>query len=79
MDKKEKKMNLIIDRFEGTYAVCEKQSNGEMIDIKKGKLPEHAKEGDYLVVEGKSIKIDTEKRKEREARISQLMEELWED
>lgn len=72
-------MDLIIDRFEGTYAVCEKQSNGEMIDIKKSKLPNHAKEGDYLVVEGESIKIDPKKRKEREARISQLMDDLWED
>ena len=34
---------IVIDRFEGNYAICE--FDGEMIAIPKGCLPEGAKEG----------------------------------
>ncbi len=45
-------MKVIIDRFEGKYAVCEKK-NLEMIDIEIDKLPKEVKEGDVLIIEGK--------------------------
>lgn len=72
-------MDVIIDRFEGDFAVCEKQSDGEMIDIRRDKLPKEVKEGDYLTIEGEQVTIRPEKRKEREARIQKLMDQLWED
>ena len=72
-------MDVIIDRFEGDFAVCEKQSNGEMIDIHRDKLPKEAKEGDYLTIKDNQVTIRPEKRKERETRIQKLMDELWED
>ena len=37
-------MRVIIDRFEGDFAVCEKE-NGEMLDSEKSKVPSKAKEG----------------------------------
>lgn len=71
-------MRLIIDRFEGKFAVCERE-NKEMIDIPKNRLPKGAEEGDVLIIEGDKIKLDkvaTEKRRER---IQNLMNSLWED
>jgi len=43
-------MKVIIDRFEGDYAVCEKEGR-TMVDIERNKIPAEAKEGDALLVE----------------------------
>lgn len=71
-------MEVIIDRFEGDFAVCEK-TNREMIDIHKEKLPSNAKEGDVLTISGGTITINPEKRKAREERIQKLMNDLWDN
>lgn len=64
-------MKVIIDRFEGNYAVCEKEDRA-MINIEISRIPSEAKEGDVLEVYSNNITIDineTEKRKK-------LIEEL---
>lgn len=70
-------MEVIVDRFEGDYAVCEKP-NREMMDIHKEKLPKGVREGDVLTISGDKITINPEKRKAREERIQKLMNDLWE-
>ncbi len=70
-------MKVIIDRFEGEYAVCEKE-NMEMIDIEIKNLPDHAKEGDVLIIENGDIKIDISETKNRKNKIETLIDELWE-
>lgn len=45
--KGEKVMYLIIDRFEGEYAVCERQDR-TMVDIPKAEMPQGAKEGSKI-------------------------------
>lgn len=70
-------MEVIVDRFEGNFAVCEKL-NREMINIPKEKLPPNVREGDVLIISGENIIIDSEKRKTREKRIQNLMNDLWE-
>lgn len=72
-------MEAIIDRFEGKYAVCERQSDKKMIEIKKNKLPDEATEGDYLIIKDEKITIDSKKTMERKKRIRNLMNDLWED
>ena len=72
------KMEVIVDRFEGDYAVCEKTTR-EMIDIHKNKLPPNVKEGDVLTILDDQITINPGKRKEREIRIKNLMDDLWEN
>ena len=52
-------MRVIIDRFEGIYAVCEKEDK-TMMDILKINLPSKAKEGDVLIFENNMIFIDVE-------------------
>ena len=70
-------MKVTIDRFEGQYAICEKE-NLDMINIKRDKLPIEAKEGDILIIEGETIKIDNKETQKRKKRIEKLMDDLWE-
>lgn len=69
-------MKLVIDRFEGDFAVCE-MDNKNIINIERSKLPCEVKEGDVIVKIAGSYRIDkieTDKRKER---INKLMDDLW--
>lgn len=66
-------MKAIIDRFEGNFAVCEKE-NKTMIDIPKEILPEEAKEGDVLNI---NISIDTEETENRKKFIEELTKDIW--
>ncbi len=70
-------MKVIIDRFEGNYAVCETEEK-EMINIDKDKVPSHAKEGDVLDIDGDSIILDTETTIKRKKGINRLADEIWE-
>lgn len=72
-------MKMIIDRFEGFYAVCEKEDR-TMIDIKRITLPSQAKEGDVLIINSNSntITIDISKTEKRRKEIQKLTEDLWE-
>ncbi len=70
-------LKVTIDRFEGNYAVCEKES-GTMINIEKSKLPSQAKEGDILIINDEVIEIDISETKKRKHIIERLMDMLWE-
>ncbi len=72
------RMKVIVDRFEGSYAVCEDEEQ-KMINIEIDKLPQGVKEGDVLIIEGDNIKVDKEETEIRRERIRRLMEDLWED
>jgi hypothetical protein len=65
---------LIIDRFEGDFAVAE---NGEArLDIPRSLLPVTAKEGDVLIKEGENYRIDAGLTAERRQRISEKIKKL---
>ena len=74
---KETEMKVIIDRFEGEYAVCEKEDR-KMMNIEKNKLPSIAKEGDVLIIEGNDIKIGLKETFVKEKKIRKMMDNLWE-
>lgn len=63
-------MKVIIDRFEGDYAVVETEDK-IMVNLPKLLIP-GAKEGDVI-----SISIDEEETKQRKDNISKLMDDLW--
>ncbi len=69
-------MKVIIDRFEGDYAVCEKEDR-TTINIEKKRLPRGAKEGDALIVEGDLVNIDHSDATKRKNEVKKLMDELW--
>ncbi len=64
-------MKIIIDRFEGEYAVVEMEDK-TMVNIPRILL-KGAKEGDVV-----SIEVDKEGTVEREKRIKKLMDDVWE-
>lgn len=70
------KMKVIIDRFEGDFAVCEKEDK-TMIDIERSKIPAEAKEGDVLLVEEGAVLIDEEETEKRKERIREITKDLW--
>ena len=63
---------LIIDRFEGDYAVVE-TSDG-FINIPKKDLPRNANKGDVL-----SVNIDSNETDSRKKRIEGMMNNLFKD
>jgi uncharacterized ferredoxin-like protein len=65
-------VKLIIDRFEGEYAVVELQDKS-MVNIPKKILPAEAGEGDII-----SIVIDKDETEKRKQEIQKLAEDLWE-
>ncbi|SNS86002.1 Protein of unknown function [Anaerovirgula multivorans] len=66
-------MKVVIDRFEGNYAVVEMQDKST-VDMPKLLLPKEAKEGDII-----EIRIDTQETESRKKRVEKLMNDLWED
>ncbi|MBZ9615267.1 DUF3006 domain-containing protein [Clostridium estertheticum] len=69
-------MKVIIDRFEGAYAVCEKEDR-TMMDISKDKVPSGAKEGDVLNIINDVITIDIKETEKKQREIGKLTEDLW--
>lgn len=68
----------IIDRFEDIYAICEKEDKS-FIHIPKYKLPEYIKEGDCIIhKEDGTFSVDVSERLEREKRIREKMNHLFE-
>jgi hypothetical protein len=70
-------MKIIIDRFEGSYVVCEKE-DGTMINIERSKIPTEAKEGSVLSVIEDVISIDEEGNISRKKDIEEIAKDLWE-
>lgn len=69
---------IIIDRIEGSIAVCE-QPDKTFIDIPLSKLPKGIREGSVLLNKNGSWKIDAEEQDERNKRIEKKMNSLFVD
>jgi len=68
---------LIIDRFEGKYAVCELEDKS-IINVPKYKLPLNCKEGDCLIRDAEGMyQKDSETTKIQEKRILEKMGRLF--
>lgn len=65
-------MKVIIDRFEGSFAVVELPDR-TIENMPKSLVPD-AKEGDVI-----SIEVDEGQTKIRKAKIEKLMNEVWND
>ena len=66
-------MNLIIDRFEGDFAVIE-LPDGKMIDCPKALLPDDAKEGSIL-----NITVDETATNDKLKKVTDRMNKLFRD
>lgn len=70
-------MRLIIDRFEGIYAICETEDK-TMINIERSLIPKEAKESDVLVKKDDKYFIDTVETEKRKSRIKSLLDDVFE-
>lgn len=69
---------FIIDRFEGSYAVCE-MIDKSIMRIPKYKLPLDCKEGDCLILDAEGMyNKDSEATLAKEKRIREKMNRLFE-
>ena len=68
--------SLIVDRIEGTIAVCETAS-ASMIDVPLSDLPEGTKEGSVLRFANGSYVIDAEEERSRRSRIESKAKRLF--
>lgn len=68
---------LVIDRFEGEFAVCEDES-GSMVNIPISRVPGGAKEGSVLTEKDGMFLLDTAATELRRKEISRLQNSLWE-
>jgi hypothetical protein len=67
-------IKLIIDRFEGKYAILESQGKNPMIfNFPRHLLPKEAKEGTILNI---NIDIDHEETKRKKDKIQNLLDKL---
>jgi len=71
-------MKVIIDRFEGKYAVCEKEDR-VMINIHISKIPFTSKEGDVLDMQDDKILMDNKSTDDRKKHIKDITKDLWEN
>lgn len=67
---------FIIDRIEGTYAVCETE-NKTFVNINVSELPADIHEGACILHDECGFKIDSNTESERSARINNLMNSLF--
>ena len=68
---------LIIDRFEGTYAICEDQEK-KMVAISLNELPQGAKPGDVLQISGAGeLSVDQEETQRRRKKMAGLQSKLF--
>jgi len=69
-------MKTSIDRFEGKFAVCE-SADGTSMTIERVKLPQGAKAGDVLDIDGDTITIDIAETEARKKTVAALVDELF--
>ncbi|MGS0765334.1 DUF3006 domain-containing protein [Syntrophomonas curvata] len=70
-------MKVIIDRFEGEFAILE--GDDEFKTIPRAMLPAQAREGDVLVSDKGEWLLDSEAAKRRREKAEKLAGELWRD
>ena len=70
-------MKVIIDRFEGDYAICEMPGR-KMINIERNKIPANSKEGDAIYIGETGSQIDAEETNKLKENIEKLMDDVWE-
>ncbi|MFA9378196.1 MAG: DUF3006 domain-containing protein [Lachnotalea sp.] len=67
-------MKLVIDRFEGKYAVCMQEDS--IINIPRYKVPINAKDGDCLVMENGFFVVQKEVTEDKRYKVKKIMDDL---
>ncbi len=68
---------LVIDRFEGEYAVVEDTGTDRMINIRREFIDDGAKEGDVLALYDTFYMVDKAETEKRRSEISELQRNIF--
>jgi hypothetical protein len=68
---------LIIDRFEGDFALCEKQDRSTFL-IRRTELPTEAREGDVIIRSDERYVVDRKATELRKTQVENAVRDLWE-
>ena len=69
-------MKYIIDRIENNMVICENQETKKMENFDKSRFPEQIKDGDVVIRENDTFRIDEEETENRKEYIENLMKKL---
>ena len=70
---------LVIDRFEGTYAICEDKDQ-KFFAIETNELPAGATEGTVLEIDDEGVtRVNEEKTGGRRPKTKKLQDKLWKE
>ena len=70
---------MVIDRFEGTYAICEDKDQ-KFFASETNELPAGATEGTVLEIDDEGVlHINEEKTAARRSKIKKLQDKLWKE
>lgn len=69
---------LSVDRFDGTYCICQDLADEKMYALPLNEVPREAKEGDILAIDGEGVlTVDREETDKRRAKIAGLQNRLF--
>lgn len=74
---KQMEEELVIDRFEGNYAICENRKTGEIKEIAREKIEQNMQEGSVIKKENGKYVQAKEKQEKIENRIKDKMNQIW--
>ena len=69
---------LVIDRFEGIYAVCEDE-DGTIINIEKSTIEGNPKESDIIDISETKIIVDKKATIQKQKEIEELTKDSWKE
>ena len=72
------KLALVVDRFEGEFAILQNLSSSEMVEIRLNSLPAGLKEGSVITLCNDKFVLDEIATKRRTNDIKAKMDDLWE-
>lgn len=71
--------SFAIDRFEGTFAVCENLKTKEIINIPKSRLSSNIKENDIITFKDNNFYLDKEMTEIRKEKMENLTKDIFEN
>jgi len=72
-------MKAVIERFEGDFALLEMKGEGQVIKVRRDKIPPAAREGDVVFSQGEEWLIDHKASAALKKEVEDLAAELWQD
>lgn len=67
---------LVLDRYEGNYAICENRNTGKIIEIPKSYISKQAKDGDILKFRHGIYQINFKETRKQKEKMKRLLETL---